>query len=468
MQKGRRAAVAASVALVFALAGGRIVSAQNSPAGSRQTTTEPKPAGATSPASNVLVDAQDSQDGPSVPLGAADPYARTIREVGTGLPLFGTSSTPLRWGDFSISRIEYLGLHNEFEPNGSSTTTITNVSLFQTALMFDHSFRNSRLVLQYLPELAIINGEVSKDASANSNFEVGTSIPITGRMTLTLQDSFLQNRASQLIPQNYLAANWPSGAISQNNFLNNSGDYLSNSTSASLQYAFSPRTSVIVTPTFTYARTALDGGSHTEGQIYGTTVSISRALSPFRRIGAAQSYEYVRQLSGATTDAHYAVSSVFYSQQVSRYWWITGTAGATHQNSSSQANPTNWAFSGAGSIAGSISNSVGLALAYTRALTFNNYISTQQSDRLDGMIDLHLIRRLSWSNGAGYYRELGSSPRTSAKYAGASLSYNLFGDIHLFGGFTHTFQNANTLQLLSGSQSTVVFGVRWEPPRTRR
>lgn len=461
-----RNTTACVLGLIFTLASSPVASAQNAPAGSRGGTAEPKPAGATSPGSGVLEGGQGSSDNPSAPSGAVDPYAGTLKEVGTGLPLFGTSATPLRWGDFSISRLEYLGLHNDFQPNGPGSDTVTNASLFRTGLMFDHSFRSSRLVLQYLPELAIINGKLSKDASANNSFEVGTSIPITGRMSLTLQDSFLQNKASQLIPQNYLATNWSAGAVSQNNFLNNSGDYLSDTASASVQYAFGPRTTMVVAPAFTYARASFSGSSvasDSQGQIYGVTGSISYALSPYRRIGAAESYQYVRQISDMPSDAHYVTTSMFYSQQVSRYWWITGTAGASHQNTSNLSVPTDWAYSGGGTITGSISNSVGLSLAYTRAVMFNNYISTRQSDRVDATIDLHVLSRLRWSNGAGFYREAGPSPRTTGKYAGVSLSYNLYADIYLFGAFTHTFQSATTQQLLSGIQDTAAFGIRWEP-----
>lgn len=452
--------------LIFALTSSPSVSAQNAPAGSREGTVEPKPAGATSPGSGVLAGSQDSSDNPSVPSGAVDPYAGTLKEVGTGLPLFGTSATPLRWGDFSISRLEYLGLHNDFQPNGPGPDTVTNASLFRTGLMFDHSFRSSRLVLQYLPELAIINGQLSKDASANNSFEVGTSIPITGRMSLTLQDSFLQNKASQLIPQNYLATNWSAGAVSQNNFLNNNGNFLSNTVSGAAQYALSPRTSMAITPTFTYAYISASGNpsvENTEGLAYGLTASISHALSPLRRVGAAQSYQHVRQLSGIPINASYITTSVFYSEQISRSWWVTGAAGASHQNSSNLSQGRNWAFSGGGSVTGSLSSSVGLSLAYTRAVMFNNYISTRQSDRVDATIDLHVLSRLRWSNGAGFYREAGPSPRTTGKYAGVSLSYNLYADIYLFGAFTHTFQSTTTQQLLSGIQDTAAFGVRWEP-----
>lgn len=470
MKSISKMSAAGALGLAFALMWGPAASAQNPASGSPPAATGPKPAGTTSPGSSIVPGGQDS-DNLAAPAGAVDPYAGTLKEVGTGLPLLGTSSTPLRWGDFSISRLEYLGLRNDFQPSGSGAHTITNASLFRTGLMFDHTFRYSRLVLEYLPELAIINGTVSKGASSNNSFEVGTSIPISGRMSLTLQDSFLQNQANQLIPQNYLATNWSAGAVSQNNFLNNNGNFLSDTASASVQYAFSPRTSMVVTPFFTYARSSFNGsssGSATQGQIYGATASLSRALSPYRRVGVAESYEYARELAGISNGVRYATSSVFYSQQVSRYWWITGTAGASHQNSSNQSNPTDWAFSGGGTITGSISNSVGLSLAYTRAVMFNNYVSTQQADRADAAIDLHVISRLRWSNGIGYYREVGPSPRNTGKYAGASLSFNLFGDIYLFGAFVHTYQSTSTQQLLSGIQDTAAFGIRWEPPAIPR
>src|SRR6267142_4721617 len=79
----------------------------------------PKPA-----AKTVLgIPGEDAKEDDVVPApeGPPNPYAGSIKDVGTGLPLLGTSSTPLRWGSFSIYTFEFIGLH-DFESGGTTNT----------------------------------------------------------------------------------------------------------------------------------------------------------------------------------------------------------------------------------------------------------------------------------------------------------------------------------------------------------
>jgi len=465
MQKNR--ILASLLSLIMMVAAAISAEAQQSSSSGSSAGTEPKPAGATSPGSVVLGSGQDENAAPgSSPVGPVDPYSGKLKEVGTGLPLFGTSTTPLRWGDFSISRFEYVGLHSDSELNGANTHTTSDISLFRTGLMFDHTFWKSRIVLQYLPQLAIFQGQVHANANSNNTFTVGTNFALTPRLSLTVQDAFVQARENQLIPENFMATNWAAGAVSQNSFLNTNGDFLSNTASATLQYAFSPRTSFAVSPSYSYARMNSSSTSpqfDTDGQVYQVTVSVSHALTPYRRVGIAESYSYARQFSVTAIDARYSTTTLFYSEQLSPSWWVSGNAGASYQSNSNIAGLGGWAFSGGGSLTGSISRIVGLSVAYTRGVAFNNYISIRQSDRLDGTIGLHLGPRVMWNNGGGYFRETGANPRTSGKYATSGFSYNLFGNISCFAAYSHVFQTSNTQQLVSGKQNIVEFGVRWQP-----
>ena len=443
------------------------VRAQENPSTETPKGGPPKPAGATSPLAEVLA-ADQSKDATPAPIaGPVNPYSGDLKEVGTGLPLFGTSSTPLRWGDFSIGRLEYIGLHNNFEPAGSGFGTTTDISLLRTSLMFDHTFWKSRVVLQYLPQLAVIDGQVHANARSNNTFTVGSRFALTPRLSMTVQDAFLQARENQLTPDNYFATNWLAGAVSQNSFFNANGNYLSNTASATFQYDLSPRTSLTATPSFTYARTTSNSSTAqyaVDGQVYQATVALSHTLTPHRQVGFSESYQYLRQTSGVPIYARYSTTALFYSEQFSPSWWATGNFGTSHQSSSNLSASSDWAFSGGATLAGSFSRTMGVALAYTRGVFFNNYVSTRLSDRVDANLGLRLSSRFSWNNGGGYFRETGSDPRTSGKYAMTGVSYHFYGNMNFFAAFTHTFQTSNTQQLLSGTQNTVAFGVRWQPP----
>jgi hemolysin activation/secretion protein len=85
------------------------------------------------------------------------------------------------------------------------------------------------------------------------------------------------------------------------------------------------------------------------------------------------------------------------------------------------------------------------------------------SERVDLSVDVHGAR-FTWKNGGGYFRELGSDPRTSGKYARTGFEYNFYHSFFWFADFAHSFQNSNTPQLLSGTLNLVSFGLRWRPP----
>jgi hypothetical protein len=423
----------------------------------------PKPAAA----GMVLGPNQSRDSGPTVPSGPVNPYSGEIKEAGTGLPFFGTSSTPLRWGDFSIGRFEYVGLHSDSNYSAAATGTATDISMFRAGFIFDHYFWKSRLVLQYLPQLAIVDGQVHANASTNNTFNTGSKFVITPRLSVTLQNAFLQTKQNQLVPENYLATGFETGAVSQNNFLTSNGNYLSNTVSAAFQYDLTPRTSFSVTPSFGYANTTSTSGTaqySVDGQVYQMSMSLSHALTAHRQVGISESFEYLRQTSGIQSYARYSTTAVSYSEQIAPFWWITGNVGTAHEINSNQPGAGNWSFSGGATLVGSLSRILGVALAYSRGTSFNNYVSTRLSDRIDASLALKLSSRMAWTNGFGYFREAGTDPRASGKYAMSQVAYQFYGNFSLFTAFAHTFQNSNTQQLPSGTQNTVEFGLNWRPP----
>src|SRR5215831_1473938 len=107
--------------------------AQDPAADQKPNDAKPKPAGTSVPG---LAGDGNEDAVPTPPPGPPDKYSGAITQVGTGLPLWGTTSTPLRWGDFSISSFEYIGIRDRFTPIGV-TTLDTNLTVFRTGLMFD-------------------------------------------------------------------------------------------------------------------------------------------------------------------------------------------------------------------------------------------------------------------------------------------------------------------------------------------
>lgn len=398
--------------------------------------------------------------------GPADPYGPQIKQIGTGLPLLGTSTTPLRWGDFSIPSFEYIGLHDSFDPAGGTPSPWTNITILRTGIMFDHYIKKNRIVLQYLPQMAVFQGQVHANAGANNSVSYGMSFDFTPRLNLTIQNLFTQVHDNQLIPERYLATDAFAGGAVQNNFLNVNGSFISDTVGATLQYQLSPRTTVTVSPLFRYAEATSNQITYVaNGNTYQGVATLGHALTPRRSVGVIESYQLIEQTTGTkAASAHFNTTGGFYSEQLARSLWVTAHVGAEHQVYSDLPGAAHWGLSFGATAVEAFSQTVGLTVAVTRGVTFNNYLTTRRSDRVDALIGTHLFSRIVFNNGGGYYRELGDNPRTSGKYVTTSMDYKLSSGFTAFTSFAYNFQNSSTPQLLSGLRRTLSWGLRWQPP----
>ena len=420
---------------------------------------------------DVPLPTDDTQDDlnatTNAPSGPPNPYAGEIKDAGTGLPLLGRTGSPLRWGDFSVSSFEYIGIHDEMDPAAQTGSIVTNLSILRIGLMFDHYIRRtkSRFVLQYLPQMAITDGQIHANAGANNSLSLGMRFDLTPRLNVTVQDTFLQVHSNPLLPENFLAVDGNVGALVQNDFLDTNGSFLSDTASATFQYGLSPRTTITFIPMYRYAHATDNGANYlADGQTYAGFVSVGHALSPHRTIGVTESYQYLRENAAMATEiAKFNTVGVFYSEQLARSLWVTGNIGAENQSFSDLPHAGHWGMAAGFSLVDSISRKMGLALAYTRGITFNNYISLQKADRIDASIGFIPTSRISWNSSVGYLHELGADPRTNGKYFASELDYRFFRRFSLFTSYAYTFQKSSTLQLFEGQRKTLAFGLRWHP-----
>jgi hypothetical protein len=443
------------------------VRAQQDPTPPPPPKDQPKPAAATTPLVLNGDSEQDQQDVQTPPPGPPNPYAGTIKDAGTGLPILGTSSTPLRWGSFSIYTIEAIGLHDDFLPLAGAATASTDLGIFRFGVMFDHYIlkHKSRIVLQYLPELIAGNGELQVNGTSNNNVTVGTKFEITPRLSLTLEDNLLQIRNDSLVPGNYLAVNTQVGALAQNAFLNNSGNFLADTASATVEYDISPRTNIMLTPSFRYMQSTNTLTSYSaDGRAYTGTVSLGHALAPHRTVGLTASYQYLNEtLATVPQNAAYYSLGAYYSEQLARTLWVTGNLGATDQHYSGLPEPGGWGLTAGVALTKAVSRRITLGFAYSRGTAFTNYVTRQRADRADGSFGVTLTSRIVWTSGGGYYSELGGNAPATGKYGTTGLVYRIYGNFNLFSTFAYTNQSPGSQQLLSGDEKTFIYGIRWSP-----
>jgi len=442
------------------------VTAQQEPPTPPPFNEQPKPAATSTPIA-IGGDSDKDQDlDQPAPQGPPNPYAGSIKDVGTGLPLLGTSSTPLRWGSFSIYTIEAIGFHDDFVPPGATMATTTDLALFRLGLMFDHYVlhHKSRIVLQYLPQLLVGDGDVRANGSSSNNVTLGTKFELTPRLSLTVDDNFTEIYGNSLIPQNYLAVNSQVGALAQNYFLNVSGNFLADTADATFEYDITPRTNIIFSPSFRYMQSSEPVSNYSaNGEAYTGTISVGHALTPHRTVGLTASYQYLTETIGSVPqNASYETVGGYYSEQLARTLWVTANAGATDQHYALLAQPGGWGLSAGAGLTKAFSTRASLGLAYSRGTAFTNYVTRERADRVDLSFGVTLTSRIVWNMDGGYYRELGPSP-TIGRYATTGLVYRFYGSFSFFTNFAYTSQSPGTQQLLPGDERALVYGLRWSP-----
>jgi hypothetical protein len=404
---------------------------------------------------------------PSIPaaIAPAGPVDTQIHPAGKAVPWFGNGS-PLKWGPFSIGNFTYQHVNDNFQPIGAQPSEDVTLNILRTSVVFDqYLWGKQRLVLQWEPQLATLNGDVAGNAGFDNALVLGTTFQITPRLTVTLKDAFADVHARQLYPPGYLAVDEQAGNLIQNNFLQNAGSYLSEEASAVVSYLVSPKTTLTFSPDYKYIKAMNDQEVLylANGHQIANTVALTRALTEHQSVGALYTLELLRQddAAGVPGNSYFHTAALFYANRLSATWSIRGEFGVNAARYPGLI-PSRNALAGTLSVVKTF-NTGSFSLGYTRGRTNNNFLTAQIGDLVQAAYSQHLTRRLAWNTGLGYYRETGADPRNMGNTAGTGLELEILKNVFLEGSYTHLFQKSNTPQLLSGTRNTVVFGMKWEP-----
>ena len=391
------------------------------------------------------------------------PIDSQIHPAGKAIPWMGSTS-PLRWGDFSVASITMDYVNDNFRPEGSNVTSSINLAVFRTTVGFDRFFGKQHLVLQIDPQVAILDGQLGGNAGLNNHFNLGFVFQITPKLTFTLKNGFDQVQSRQLFPMDVLGVDAQGGNLLANDFLQTAGSYWRDSVSGVINYTITPRLLLTVAPSYSYAQTTDNQVNYiANGHTIANSVAVTYALTPRQNIGVLQSTELLRASGVANAaNTYFNTVGVFYGYQIAKTWWIQARLGVDLANYPNQY-PSEQMLGGGGSLIKGFSNST-LAISYGRGKADENFISASISDRGDITYGIHITKRLGWYNGAGFYRETGAPPQNKGEYVNSKLVFLLNKGFSVFANYTYVDQNADTQQLLSGIRHTYSAGLGWMPP----
>lgn len=397
------------------------------------------------------------EDSPSlehpVTVTSTSPPIRQISSAG----FLTQSVSPLRWGPFYVAYAQFAEIFDQGSSFNSQGNFQTAASQLSTDIVFDKEFRHSRIAVQYVPRMTILNGQVFGDF-VNQDTGANIVFTLTPRLTMDLADHFIYYRSQNSFADIFLSADAVSGATFQKDFIEAPASWLSNTVNAAFTYSLSARTRIFVSPNYTYATTSGQSTATTFPSVneYGVNANLTHDLTA--RSGVTASYtEQTDVLQGSSYRTIYQSMQGGYYHSFNGGWNLSGSGGVITANFQAGRN---WSGSGTASIVKSFRRSRA-ALAYYRGHTFSGYISQQFSDRADATYQLYVGRRWTMGAGVGYLRDVVTANGVSGKYGEGNLSFGLTRSLSLFGTYVYKWQRGDNVAVFSGNTSYTRFGIQW-------
>ena len=408
---------------------------------------------------------------PAVPGGAtgASSSAPPIRAMNGAGPLSLDRVSPIQLGPISLQSADAFQSVIASSSTVQTGTLWQSHSLFRAILVFDQSFKTSRIAVQYQPRLTVIDSTVTAD-TGNLNAEWSTGFRITPLLRMSFDNTLNYYSQQRQFDNLSLMADVTTGAFVRSQFLEGNGHFLNDRTELPVVYQFSPRSRIDATPFFEYYSSS--GSTQTVGQSegYGLTASYGYLLGPNNGIAFQYQVEDTH-FSKFLPNTIYQTFSTIYSQQLSLTMRFSVSGGITtaqssqSTGSSSSLSSTNRTASGSASLIKSFRDASSLAFNFYRGQSMGLQITNGFADRYDAAYQRHLSARTTLDLGAGYYREFQSVTNTSGIYSSLGMGYRLTEKVSVVAQYGYKNQKNGGATFATGDLHYMSFGVRWEPGR---
>ena len=406
-----------------------------------------------------------------LPPGTADPSPGSppIRTMNGAGPLPSGRVSQVQFGPIYLQSLEFLQSFDAINATGQPGTVWDYYSLLRAQIVFDHAFKSSHVAVQYQPRLTVINGNVNVD-TGNLNAGWSTSFHLTPRLNASLTNSLSYfNRQGQFDNLD-LMADITTGSLVQSNFLEGSGQFLTDRTEFVVVYQTSPRGRFGVTPYFEYEESS---GTQAIGQSlsYGANATYAYLLTPMSSVSLQYQVEDTHFSKFLPTTLYQTVSAN-YEQQLTPTWRFAVGGGVTTSSSTTSSSTTPPQSTRSTQLTENANFSLiktfahaTLAFNYYRGQALDVQITNGFADRFDLSYIQHLSRRTEFDLGAGYYREFLSATNTSGFYTSAGAHYWLADKVAVTGRYSYKKQENGGLNYATGKIQYITIGIRWEPGR---
>jgi hypothetical protein len=410
------------------------------------------------------------QDVPFSGLTSVAPPQTQIYQIGTASLLSPVGR--YHWGPFSLGSSDVRAAVDVIRPTnpleGPAETDI--LSLIETSINFDKQLgANNRFTFQYLPRIAVTNGQVAYDY-LNQNVAINSYFLLAPRWTLGLSDQFVLTSNQGLTGGAFADASAVTSTTLQNVFLNTNDTYLTNVAAASFSYTPSSRTLLTLTPSLVYQHTSgftdtldqdlpPDQGSAFSSLNVTFDARFRYLLNARTSVGAYASTSLV-QFNGLLPTSTYYTFGGSVSRQLTMTTGVALDVGITE--SVFQARQQYWSPSGTITFFKVFPHGR-IAAVYTRGLPASGYVSNNLTQRADVIAHYMFSPRVLVDAGFGYEAQDSGPEIVSGKYATGELDFVLAPRWTVFGTYAYKIQDSNNIQIFAGTTNFASFGLRWNP-----
>ncbi|HZR63939.1 MAG TPA: hypothetical protein VFA85_02270 [Terriglobales bacterium] len=399
-------------------------------------------------------DQHESSD-PAVPVVAGNDTTLPIHQVGVANALRETIS-PLRWGPFYISSAQFMQANDRLAGINGTQSDSEQVSMLSTTLVFDKQYQNSRIALQYNPNIAVDNGQLYTNFTSQL-LTFDTQMNLTSRWTFGISDSFVASQNQNLLINNYFSVDPLTNTTLQGQIFNNAGRMITDSAQLRFGYALSPQTTLTLAPNYAY-NDMNELGNVLIGNQYGSGLVLTHSTARGDTFGLNYAYQ-VTQISGQPT-VKYNTMGFSYGRKLTLRWTAAGNAAAVYVTSAAP-NTNYWTASGALQLIRTMNRST-FALSLLREQGLSQVIINGSSNRADALYTVNWTPRFSSTLGAGYFVAQQAGGNYTGKYGVSTLQYLLTPSISVLASYSHQYQ-FGVAQILAGTTNIIVGGLRWEP-----
>ena len=381
--------------------------------------------------------------------------------------------SPLHLGPVYVGSISafFLAADNlQFSQTNNTTTSGTDyVGVIRADVNYDKLTRYGRITVQYLPEIAIVDGTVQNDFS-NQSAAFTTSRQLSPRWSLVAQDTFSYVNGHIIYGGTNLDVNSVTGTGVQNPFLQSSQRWLTNSTSASFGYRWSSRDQISFAPNFTYQHSDLSTLPQ-DTKSFGMSVNWTHALSPTKSVGLYSQTSYTQFAASSTPGATNFPNTVYesfgasFSDRLSETLVFNISGGLSTEIGQ---NKPYWTATGGLTLRKELHNS-SIAVDGMRMTTTGPFLTNGYTDRVDATYSRQLGRRWQGSAGVAYQQQSYSGGNISGTYVTCQVSYHLSRSLNWYASFAERWQNQNQVLLGAAGNApgkSVTTGITWSVPQS--